>query len=369
MIVNKAEFNRLAALLLLIFGYGCVQRTHNSYPLRTEQFIRADRPLFIAVSTQENPVATALFKRVQDLGYDLHVVDDVGFKPEQSQRSKQFFWPHRVRAYQTVLRDLVDNRDQADRLVVLSDANDVYAIRPATEFVATFKSQDYRIILSGMTYCCNIYLEDYAKQIAKLEDRGGVFEYNSPEFDPDAQEEFWLRAKSGNHALNPESLHGRAWTESFKTIVDNTSALLKRNNRTEEKYRFVNAGQIAGYAGALLETMSKVFDVAQFDDEERWNLWYSKNGLQDNLATIDYGQEFFQVIPEWHESWAVPIHLASYQVNDISQLPRFLDPSFSKEIKPNGVAIKALAFGSYPFFLHCPNCKDQKRLELLSELY
>jgi hypothetical protein len=305
------------------------------------------------ISLDTSPsVGSSLFQSALEyLGYDYYILGSPidNPQPKRSGVFKQALWYYRMKRYQNIVNAIAAT--DPGRIVLMTDANDVlFRDKPASiekEFLALGKP----IVLSGSVYCCNTSYIDYIRAEARRLHIDDV-ESTDPAVAEIVKQIAFLMGARGAAFGRPEWPAG-LWTPAAIREMQAVKAIAMEPDGPATKYRYVNAGGIIGFAGALRAAMEEI-DIQPFeDDEERWNLWYANVGYPSGRAIIDYRQKIFAVVNEIEDQDG----LVRILFDDIPNMPKrkFFDLFFD-QATDSFVNV----FGNYPKVFHCGGCFESQ---------
>lgn len=365
----------LACLLIIVACSGdefnspeCTEKL----PRRTEDLIITQNlnPELVVVSLDTAPTkASNIFEHnLKTLGYDYILLGSTKDNPQPPNNGvfKLALWNYRFHRYLDQIKTIA--QATPNRIVALSDANDVIFVSPPQEIVSSFKAFKKSIVLSGTMYCCNIDRFHYVKKMAGAQTPPIT---NIESTDPATLDIIKILADRASTSpeyfgLLPAPLY--LWTPQAQAEIRVIKRIPLRPDGPATKNRFVNAGGIIGYANALLQAMEEINSQPYNDDEELWNTWYGKvgGGFDRGAAIIDYEQRIFAVVDEMSDrDDEVRILFDDYIMANKS-LPE--SKFFNFSVPPNSPRWTSI-YDTTPGIFHCAGCKPRNMHDYRIKLF
>ena len=293
-------------------------------------------------------------------------------QPPSNGLFKLTFWNYRFHRYLSLIKQM-----DPEKIVLLTDANDVMFAGGPKEIVDKFKSMNKRIVLSGNMCCCNVGIYDYVKTLAERRTPPiSDLESTDPLIVSMVKNIVDLAGFSPTQ-FGEQPAPSRLWTPQAKHEIELIKKIPFKNSTPPgpaTKYRYLNAGGIIGYAKDLAAAMEEINPQKFDDDEEQWSLWYAKpdGGYESKKAIIDYEQRIFAVVDEMeNRDGEVRILYGDYPgAPDAYPSSKF----FNFTLEESTLRWKN-DFGNSPAVFHCAGCGSEKMhtyrkniLDLLPEL-
>lgn len=343
-------------LALMACGMSCYttpQRCRGDGTLRKTDKHVGSHPELVVISldTTPSPASEMFEATLQHFGYEYHLLGSTKSDPQPPSNGvfKLAIWHYRFLRYRALVEKIA--QETPNKIILLSDANDVLIAAPPEEVVEKFKALNQRILLTGHMSCCNVRLYEYVK------DKALSMHFSEDDLfstDPSIKSyiaplQYLLAVEGRVHGFSDGPTY--LWTPAAQREMALIKAIPMQPEGPASKYRYLNAGGILGYAEDLLAAMNEI-DMQPFDDdEERWTLWYAQKngGYHTNRALIDYQREIFALV----DDYASEKDKLRVLFDDLPELPtgRFFNFTFDEDKQR-----WKTEFGTYPAIFHCAGC-------------
>jgi len=270
--------------------------------------------------------------------------------PAKGKMFKQSLWYHRTLRYIAELKKLAEND-----IVIFSDVRDVTFFGSAEEVMNEFKRSKKRILISSTFQCCTQNLIPYIKEYArKINSPLSIKDESFPTIkEQDEMKKIWDKyhkdefpARADADTKYKKKWPSRPFLENFRAHEEN----FKISNN-----QFVNAGTVIGYRDDFLKALAEIDPKPWSDDEEDWNLWFSK--LENNSTySPDYKESIFGIVNSPERPY--PNELVVLGLADLYPMDKFPYKEFFRyQIKDNNFFSH---WGEKTKIFHCPGCTEKE---------
>jgi len=314
---------------------------------RTEDFHqkgKGDTNLVVVSLDTEPTMGSSLFQSALDhFGYEYYLLGSKSAAipyPVKNGIFKLEIFGYRTARYREAIDRIIAEKGPR-AVIILSDAGDVLVTRGPQDILEAFKKSGKEILFTAEMGCCNVNILPYVEKIAKDLGIDNVRSSDPRIVSIVSQIAKMVPVMGTSLGYGNEPVY--LWSPEAKRILALMRQVPLEPHGPATQYRYLNAGGIIGYAGALKQALSDLPSSNFYDDQEGWSLWYGEIGYPQGKAILDYQQSLFAMVNE---------------IKDLDGLIRALFDDFS--ILPHGKDFIFNTDNVGAGFFHCAGCSQQQ---------